>query len=71
MGCSIKTTTMEVIFAAFLVAYISLATTGHIVLVDCIAMVIGYAEKEEHYKNSPMVTLQKASRPTFLHSSWA
>ena len=39
---------MAVVFAAFFVAHIYLATTGHTVLADFIAMVTGYAEKEEH-----------------------
>jgi len=39
---------MAVIFAAFFVAHIYLATTGHTVFADFIAMVTGYADKEEH-----------------------
>ena len=49
---------MAVIFAAFLGAYVSLATAGHIVLVDFIAMIIGYAEKEDH-ENFPNLPLSK------------
>lgn len=39
---------MAIIFAAFLVAHLYLATTGHTVFADFISMINGYAEKEEH-----------------------
>ncbi len=39
---------MAIIFAAFLVAHLYLATTGHTVFADFISMITGYAEKEEH-----------------------
>ncbi len=38
---------MAILFAAFLVAHIYLATTGHTVLADFISMITGYADKEE------------------------
>lgn len=39
---------MAIVFAAFFVVHIYLATTGHSVLADFISMITGYAEKEEH-----------------------
>jgi len=39
---------MAIMFAAFFVAHIYLATTGHTVSADFVTMVTGYAEKEEH-----------------------
>ncbi|MEA2014820.1 MAG: cytochrome b/b6 domain-containing protein, partial [Thermodesulfobacteriota bacterium] len=39
---------MAIIFAAFFVAHIYLATTGRTVFADFVTMVTGYAEKEEH-----------------------
>jgi len=39
---------MAIIFTAFFVAHIYLATTGHTVFADFITMITGYAEKEEH-----------------------
>jgi thiosulfate reductase cytochrome b subunit len=39
---------MAIIFAAFFVAHIYLATTGHTVFSDFVTMVTGYADKEEH-----------------------
>ncbi len=39
---------MAVLFTAFFVAHIYLATTGHTIFADFISMITGYAEKEEH-----------------------
>ncbi len=39
---------MAIVFVAFFIAHIYLATTGHTVFADFISMITGYAEKEEH-----------------------
>ena len=39
---------MAIIFTAFFVAHIYLATTGHTIFADFITMITGYADKEEH-----------------------
>lgn len=39
---------MAIIFTAFFIAHIYLATTGHTIFADFISMITGYAEKEEH-----------------------
>lgn len=39
---------MAILFTAFFVAHIYLATTGHTIFADFISMITGYAEKEEH-----------------------
>lgn len=37
---------MAIIFAAFFIAHIYLATTGHTIFADLVSMITGYAEKE-------------------------
>lgn len=39
---------MAIVFVAFLIAHIYLATTGHTILSDFVSMITGYAETEEH-----------------------
>ena len=39
---------MAILFTAFLIAHLYLATTGHTIFGDFISMITGYAEKEEH-----------------------
>jgi len=50
---------MAIIFTAFFVAHLYLATTGHTVFADFIAMVTGYDRKGRALKgNSPIYFLQ-------------
>jgi thiosulfate reductase cytochrome b subunit len=38
---------LAIIFVAFFIAHIYLATTGHTIFADVVSMITGYAEKEE------------------------